>query len=74
MLTATRLKLVATSRLRLRTVNCVVRVMFWMVETVSTRCSKIGPRCNEQPRHGELLVLRALVVARLDLAATRRLG
>ena len=73
-LAAARMHLVAMSRLRLRTVNYALRMMFSMVEIVSTRCSDIGPCCNEQARHCELLVLRVVAAARMDLVATRRLG
>ena len=73
-LAAARMHLATMSKLRLRTVNCALRVMFWMVETMSTRYSNIGPRYNEQTQHCELLVLRALAAVRIDLTTTKRLG
>ena len=72
-LAVARMHLATTSRHRLRTVNFSLRVMFWMVETMSTRYNDIGPRYNEQARYCELLLLKALAAARMDLIAMKRL-
>ena len=43
-------------------------------KTVSTRCSEIGPRCNELARVNEIVMLKKLSVASMELATMSRYG
>ena len=52
-LAAASVGLAATSRLGLRIVNFALRVVIWLIDTGSTRCSEYGSHCNELPRVGE---------------------